>query len=426
MFRRLMKALRYLFTGVVPAEEAPSPSATPKSSALILRDHVSTPSGKQVVEVRSDGIHVLSNDGQAERVIGLQDAASLNQVDESIRLHLTQKLALLLPEVPSSTKSELLQHILDVMSLLAKDQAGRVRQIIAEELGAFYNAPAELVKKLAWDDVYEVASPILEFSPLLSDRDLLDIIQGSTLPGVPEAISRRSTVSEDVADALVHHVTEGHIDERGERIISNLLDNPQANLSENALVTIAEHSEDHEIWHAPLLSRPALTIRTVNTIARFVSHSLIADMESRRMLSKEMAENLSKSVTHRLQNPHYDREREAEKEALNLYTQGLLDAEYIAESLELGEKELVTAALGLLTGLPKETVKKILGADDAKAATALVWKAGIPMRTAIQVQLKLAKIHYTKILYAKNGQDYPLTEEEMLRILSGYAAGVAV
>lgn len=436
MFHRLINALRYLFTGHIPAQNpAHAPMARPPvadvtiyepSNALILRDNVVTAKGKEIIEVRADGIHILAQDGSTSQFVGLSAGADgLSEVDEQIRLHLTRKLSILLPELSNSLKSELLHHVFGVLTLMANDQQSRVRQIIAEELGDLYNAPVELVKKLAWDGSLEVSTPILEFSPLLSDRELMDIITESQIPGVSEAISRRKEVSEDVAGALVDYVTRDTIDASGERVISNLLENPNAHLNENTLQVIAEHAEDHEVWHTPLLSQPNLTIRTINAIARFVSHSLIADMESRRMISKEMGENLSKAVTYRLQNPHYDREKEAEKLAEDLLSQGLLDAEYVAESLEAGEKELVAAALYLLSGLPKHIVKKILGADDAKAVTALVWKANMPMRSAIQVQLKLAKIHYTKILYAKNGKDFPLSEDEMRRIIWEYAQAAA-
>ena len=39
------------------------------------------------------------------------------------------------------------------------------------------------------------------------------------------------------------------------------------------------------------------------------------------------------------------------------------------------------------------------------------------MRTAIQLQLKLGRIHHSRILNAKGGIDYPLPETEMLHYI---------
>ena len=48
-----------------------------------------------------------------------------------------------------------------------------------------------------------------------------------------------------------------------------------------------------------------------------------------------------------------------------------------------------------------------------KGMTALAWNAGLGMRTAVQLQLRLARVPPTKILQARNGIDFPLSEEEM-------------
>jgi len=54
--------------------------------------------------------------------------------------------------------------------------------------------------------------------------------------------------------------------------------------------------------------------------------------------------------------------------------------------------------------------------------TSLAWKAGLSMRTAIQLQLKIAKVPPPDVLNARNGFDYPLSEAEMKRQLETIAA----
>ena len=58
-------------------------------------------------------------------------------------------------------------------------------------------------------------------------------------------------------------------------------------------------------------------------------------------------------------------------------------------------------------------MRKVVAAQSAKAVTALAWAAGFSMRTAIQIQLRVAKIAPKAVLNAKGGVDYPLTPDEL-------------
>ena len=51
--------------------------------------------------------------------------------------------------------------------------------------------------------------------------------------------------------------------------------------------------------------------------------------------------------------------------------------------------------------------------SSSKGITALAWNAGLGMRTAVQLQLRLARVPPAKILQARTGVDYPLSEDEM-------------
>lgn len=448
MFERLVNAIRYLFTGslgeqakkadkspaspappqheILPPENSQRPQPANEASYLILKDvHESADGTKSAIEVRSDGIHVEDADGES-RVIPLNaDGFSLSQIDEDIRYQIARKISLLVPELRDYKQQQLLKHVFRVLFLLAEDQMPRVRQMIAEELRDSHNAPPDLVRKLAWDEELEVAAPILEFSPLLGDADLLEIIAKSDIPGVLESVSKRKEVSADVTEAIVRNVSQSKISKGDAKVINNLLQNKGARFNEETLEFIVDEAPEYEIWHQNLVDRPELTTRTINKIARFVSEALIMEMEDRGMITKELGQNLTQAIASRLYNPNIDREKEAERVAIDLFTQGDLDAQYIMAALDNGEREFVIAGLSLLADIPKRATKKIIDADNPKAVTALGWKAGIPMRDIIQLQLKLAKIHYSKLLYAREGTDYPMSEREMQSILDDYTRSAA-
>ena len=78
-----------------------------------------------------------------------------------------------------------------------------MRQILAETLKTFADAPPQVMGALARDVEDIVACPVLEFSPCLSDEVLLEIINKGCASGRLKAISRRRNVSVDVCDAIV-------------------------------------------------------------------------------------------------------------------------------------------------------------------------------------------------------------------------------
>ncbi|MGG2362298.1 DUF2336 domain-containing protein, partial [Salmonella enterica] len=88
---------------------------------------------------------------------------------------------------------------LQVIEVLARDQLPRIRAIVAEEIKQATNVPHGLVKRLAADLSSIVSTPVLEYSPLLSDDDLLEIIATGSAAERLSAIARRSNLSYNVS-----------------------------------------------------------------------------------------------------------------------------------------------------------------------------------------------------------------------------------
>src|SRR5438552_1809419 len=81
-------------------------------------------------------------------------------------------------------------------------------------------ARAHVIRTLARDSEIVVAGPVLQFSPLLADEDLLEIIHGAPIAGSLTAIARRVAVTGPVADAIG--------DSPDAAAITALLENPSA------------------------------------------------------------------------------------------------------------------------------------------------------------------------------------------------------
>lgn len=103
----------------------------------------------------------------------------------------------------SATERELAQAII---AALARDAETMVRQALAEQLRDSPQLPRGVALRLA-RDVAEVATPLLQFSPVFSDTDLVELVQAVS-PLHQTAIAGRSRVSATLAAALVTHAAE--------------------------------------------------------------------------------------------------------------------------------------------------------------------------------------------------------------------------
>src|SRR5581483_10948882 len=66
----------------------------------------------------------------------------------------------------------------DIFRILIKDIEKNVRQALAEQLAYCANTPRDIILKLANDEA-EVAAPVLEYSSVLTEDDLIAIVQSS-------------------------------------------------------------------------------------------------------------------------------------------------------------------------------------------------------------------------------------------------------
>lgn len=332
--------------------------------------------------------------------------------DVEVRCNLAHRIGRLAPQLDEAERHRIGAVVGDVLDRLARDQLPRVRRIIAEELKEAANVPPALIQRLARDADSGVASPLLEFSPLLDDDVLLEILREAPAPEALAAISRRPTVNAPVSDAVVASGDE--------RAIAALLSNPSAQIREETLDGLVDRAERITSWQAPLVRRPTLSPRAVRRLTEFVADSLLAELERRRDLDAETAQAVSAALRRRLEDDSRSPDaaegspaETGEDGAARLHADGALSEEAIAGALGAGDRAFVLKALSLLAGLPPEVVSKAVSMGSAKGVTAIAWQAGLGMRTAVQLQLRLARVPPPKVLQARDGTDYPLSENEM-------------
>lgn len=344
-------------------------------------------------------------------------------IDPSVRGDLAAKIARLAPGLSADEQDRLRHMTYEALSLLARDQITRVRQILAEALKDVANAPPELIRALAHDSEVAVSNPVLQFSPVLTDEDLLEIIHSSPMSGKLSAISKRQSVPANVADAIAR---TDDID-----AIAVLLANPSAQIREETLDMLLERAPDHEDWHSPMVRRPQLSARAATRLARFVAESLLLVLQERPDLDPETKAAVAAVVRRRVEEvgsdmadfhrgsttvvvPQAEIGEGPMDVAARLYKAGQLEEPAVMSAIASGDEDFVAAALATRANLPYALAQKIISTRSAKGMTALVWRARLSMAIAVLAQIRMGKIAPSDVIRPKAGsQAFPLTAEEM-------------
>lgn len=330
--------------------------------------------------------------------------------DDDVRCEIARKIGRLVPGMEDSETNRVRDLAIDVMERLARDSLPRVRAILAEEIRSSSRVPSYIVRQLANDLELIVCAPVLEYSPLLSDADLIEIVAGAQIEGRATAIARRKQVSEHLSDSIVATMDVS--------AIAALLSNPNAQIREEALDRIVENAADIESWHQPVVLRADLSLRAVRRIAGFVSSSLLRMLSERGGLDETTISFLAKRVRERLEaegvtdgGRSNDDELIAQVQAA--HREGKLTDDYVISAAESNNRRLVAIALAMLAQLPKPVVDRIMVSQSGKAITALVWKAGLGVRVAVKIQTTIARLPSGKLLPARDGVHFPMPPEEM-------------
>jgi uncharacterized protein (DUF2336 family) len=333
------------------------------------------------------------------------DELLCHDLSNEVREDLAQKVARIIPNMPEDEQEKIRDMTVRVLYRLADDQLTRVRAILAEELKHTLKAPKPVIRSLAGDVEAIVAAPILEYSPLLDDHDFREIIAAGCAVDALSAISRRRVLSEDLADAIVATLDVP--------AIAALLTNDDAKIREDTLDEITRHAEGVEELHEPLVMRAELSVRAMRRIAGFVASSLVAILSQRRGLTAEVAEDLRNAVKRRLDEETGEVLDEVREQVAEQDQKGVLDDEALSEAIEAGRRDFVIEALVLRANIKRPSIEKLLRTQSPKTVTALAWRAGLSMRMAMRLQNRVAGIPPKKLLNARNGTDYPLSEQEM-------------
>lgn len=237
----------------------------------------------------------------------------------------------------------------EILCRIISDVEIEIRTELAEKLAPMDHISHGLMIFLATSDI-ETAYPILKHSPLLSDPDLLEIINHATNQHLL-AIAVRTSVSEAISTALC--------DSGNNEVTIELLKNPGARISSQLLNFLAARSEVETSLQAPLLKRPQLPPHLAQKMYQWVSSGLktyvAANFEIDRAVLDAPKITAAKTIKKIAGNksPSY---RLVEK----LHFAGELTTGFMLKSLRQGDIDQFEFSFARLSGLDHELTKHLL------------------------------------------------------------------
>lgn len=138
------------------------------------------------------------------------------------------------------------------------------RAFLAASLAPLDRAPRTIIRKLAFDEI-TVAQPVIRLSPVLTERDLTDIVELTT-PEHVSVMTKRKELSETVTDAIIKVGDD--------EVLKSLSANPGARMSQEGYRALIKKSEGNEALQKALGERVDLPSDILNLLIEKASDSV--------------------------------------------------------------------------------------------------------------------------------------------------------
>jgi uncharacterized protein (DUF2336 family) len=241
--------------------------------------------------------------------------------------------------------------MVDILKRVLREIEHSVRKRISADLAAREEAPHALISFLANDDI-DVAYPILSQSRVLQDADLIEVIRNRTLEH-QLAIAVRFHVSEAVTDALVQTGNE--------TVITEMLRNPDAEISAATMDYLVEQSQRLNTFQEPILRREELPPDVAKRMFMWVSAALRKYILSEFGLDADTVDDLlEKAAREGLATEVGTHRPSAEALADKLHEKGDIDADLLISALHDGEIALFIQLFARMASMRPTLVQRML------------------------------------------------------------------
>lgn len=275
-----------------------------------------------------------------------------------------------------------------IFRIMVRDTDVRVRQALAEQIKTNTLVPHDVAIALA-RDVEAVALPMLHYSLVLTDSDLIEIVRTRS-SAHQVAVAERGHVSETLSEAIA--------DNGAEDAVGTLVKNPGANITDRVGAKIIDLFSGSEMVMDGLAARPALPLRLAERLVTLVSENIRLQLAESHGILDAMSERVIKLGRERAaldMVPVDASDHEIEAFVSGLFNKGRLTASMVARMLCTGRIPAAEAALARLCGIPRANAHALIHDSGPLGMRSVVRASGLPggLHELLQGALALAGRH---------------------------------
>jgi uncharacterized protein (DUF2336 family) len=256
------------------------------------------------------------------------------------------------------------------MILLLDDRSPLVRYALADALGASADAPAAVVHALI-NDQPDIATIVLERSPLLIDSDLVDAVAVGSAP-TQCAIAGRELLPRAVSAAIAEVGSA--------EACLTLIENTSADIAEFSLARIVQRFGHLAAIREPLLARDHLPAAIRHTLVIKLSETLAGFVVARNWMEEGKAQRIAQEACEKATVilAAGSGNEDASPLISHLCETGQLTAGLVLRSLLCGNIDFFEQALAELAELPPARVGALLHDRRGAGFRAVYERAGLP------------------------------------------------
>lgn len=242
----------------------------------------------------------------------------------------------------------------DVFQCLILHIESSAKALLANRLASVDTAPPRTIRSLAFDDLIEVAAPVLSQSNRLDDDTLIETARTKSQAHLL-AISMRKVLSGAVTDVLVLRGND--------EVIHNTVNNLGAEFSEHGLTRLVDRAEGDEDLATCLGLRPGIPRHLYLKLIAKASDTVRTRLEAANPRQAADVTGAVREATRLARSaPTAINEQTAIAHALvkSLYDDGRLDEHQVAAFAAAGKFDEANAALAALANVPVDIAETMM------------------------------------------------------------------
>jgi uncharacterized protein (DUF2336 family) len=302
----------------------------------------------------------------------------------------------------------------DVFQCLIHHIETSAKALLSNRLAPVDRAPPLTVRALAFDDLIEVAAPVLSMSERLDDETLIETARHKSQAHLM-AISTRKVLSGAVTDVLVQRGTD--------EVVQSTVSNPGAEFSEGGFTRLVSRSEGNDDLAACVGLRPNIPRHLYLKLLAKASATVRAKLEATNQpIAQEVSEAVREATRRARSAPSAITQETAIAHALvkSLYEDGRLDEFQVAAFAEAGKFDEANAAIAALANVSVSIAENMMVETRAEGVMILAKISGMSwstVRSIIRMRDELAGKELSDLESCKATYERlrPSTAQQVLR-----------